>query len=148
MSKRGKAITIREASRPAMTITRAALRAEKVVYLICAERPQKYEIGRSRILYIGTTRRGARRYSASLSNKAIECLEYRGVKELKVHVVTCKPRQGMDWWTTLERDLLMAFKAMHGSVPKRNTSGKNRNPDALSGFFRPQRLATLLRQYE
>lgn len=148
MSKRGKSITIREASRPAMTITRAALRAEKVVYLICSARPQKYDMGRSRILYIGTTSRGAKRYATSLSHKAIACLRAWGVRELNIHTLTPGGDHEDKHWLTLEGDLLRAFKARYGSVPLKNTAGKNYRISELSGSFTRKRLDSILTKYE
>ncbi len=148
MSERVRSITVRETRRPAMTITRAALRAEMVVYLICSVCPQKYDMGRSRILYIGTTSRGAKRYSTSLSHKAIECLEAWGVRELNIHTLAPGGDREDKLWLTLESDLLRAFKARYGTVPLKNTSGKNYRVAELSGAFTRRRLDSILAKYE
>lgn len=83
-----------------------------------------------------------------MANKAIEFLEEWGIKRLDVHFVTCPPRSGSRSWITLERDLLVVFKAEYGSVPKGNTSGKNFEIDKLSRKFQSRRLKGLLASFE
>lgn len=38
-----------------------AVAAEHIVYIVTANKPMRYEFGRSRIIYIGTTMRGVAR---------------------------------------------------------------------------------------
>src|SRR5262245_50629381 len=130
-----------------MTVDRRAVRAKKLVYVICSPREQKYENGRSRILYIGTTEKGVHRVASSMANKALDFLETWGVKRLDVFLVTCPPRPGLQSWLQLERDLLIVFKLEFGSIPVANTSGKNFTPDKLSGLFQYRRLVKVVRSY-
>lgn len=140
-------LTIRPSKNPVMTVHRRATRAQRLVYVICAPKPQKYTTGRSRIIYIGTTKVGVRRVAASMAGKAMTFLSQWGVKSLDVYTLTCPPRPGTHSWRVLERDLLIAFKIAHGRVPLANTSGKNFTPEKLSRVFQSRRLAQVLTGY-
>ncbi len=63
----------------------------------------KYKSGeRSHIVYIGTTGKGGRRPATSASEKASEAFyELRGVKEIRVHIATCKGRKRVKTWEHL-----------------------------------------------
>lgn len=141
-------LTIKPSRKPAMTVDRRAIRGNRLVYVICAPKARKHAHGRSRIIYIGTTRTGVHRVASSMSYKALDFLEDRGMRRLDVYLVTCPPRSGVPSWRRLERDLLIAFKFVYGRVPTGNTSGKNFTPDKLSGLFQWPRLVKVLRVYE
>ena len=49
---------------------RTAIKAEHLVYLLVADKPQRYEWKRSPILYIGTTARGVARIANSAAHRA------------------------------------------------------------------------------
>jgi len=140
-------LTIKASRKPAMTVERRAVQSSKLVYVICAPKPQKYPKGRSRILYIGTTERGVHRVASSMSHKALDFLEKWGVRRLDVFLVTCPPRPGVASWLRMERDLLLAFKHDLGTVPRANRMGKNFTPEDISGLFRWNRLRKVLQQY-
>ncbi len=54
--------SIKVSMKPAVTFTRRALGRRKLVYVALANKSRKYRSGyRSRIVYIGTTRKGAKR---------------------------------------------------------------------------------------
>jgi len=115
---------IKASRKPAITINRQALGAEKLVYLAVANKSRKYPFGyRSPILYIGTTRTGVRRIAQSAAARA-QLLVNHGVKQLQFHVVSCTPLRKVKTWQKLERALLLAFKHTYGSVPVGNTAGK------------------------
>ncbi|MBI5864398.1 MAG: hypothetical protein HZB38_07815 [Planctomycetes bacterium] len=130
-----------------MSVSRQAIRAAKLVYVICTPHAQKYGGRRSRVIYIGTTEKGVHRIAASMAHKAIRFLERRGVRSLDVFVITCPPRPGTRSWLLLERDLLIAFKLEYGRVPLANASGKNLGPDRLSGLFHYRRVVSVLRSF-
>lgn len=130
-----------------MSIHRSALRSVRMVYLICAERPFRYREGSSRILYIGKTKVGVLRLASSLSHKARKALRERGQRTLEVHTLTCPARQGVSGWSKLERDLLISFKILFGTVPRYNKSGKNFRRKHMSGFFNRGRLERVLESY-
>src|ERR1035438_5081383 len=79
-----------------LTVKRSRqLDRKRMVYILVANRPYKYPNGkrRSRIIYIGTTGKGAGRPATSAVNKASEAFELRGVKTIEVHIVTCGGRK-------------------------------------------------------
>jgi hypothetical protein len=90
-----------------------------MVYILVANKSFKYESGeRSHIIYIGTTGKGGRRPATSAMDKASEAFyELRGVKEIKVHIATCKGRKAVRTWEHLESALLAMFRQIHFELP-------------------------------
>jgi hypothetical protein len=107
-----------------MVVYRRILKRNKLVYLLVAPKPKKYTHGRSRIFYIGTTKKGADRMAVSAAHRAEEILESRGVKLMSVHTVSCTAIPGFKGWHFLEDALLAAFKLKHGELPSCNDRGK------------------------
>jgi hypothetical protein len=107
----------------AMTVHRLSVDADRLVYVIVAEKPLKYKLGRSRIAYIGTTKRGVERIAQSAAQKAPNVLELHGVSSFEVRVLTCTPRQKVKTWHKLERAMLLVFRQTFGEVPDQNTRG-------------------------
>lgn len=140
-------LTIQSSSAAAVTITRAAVKSEKLVYVAVANRSLPYEYGRSRIAYIGTTRHGAHRMAASAANKAKEMLDLHGVKELCFFTVTCKSRQNVRSWAKLERALLLVFREKFGEIPECNTQGSRMKWTDELTYFTRQRLEAVIHQY-
>ena len=122
--------------KPALIINRRAVRAERLVYVACANRPSKYRHGRSCIVYIGTTQAGAKRIADSAASKAGELLRLPGVKSLQFYVVVCSPLPGVPSWELLERALLLRFRMRFGDLPKCNTVGKNLKWDQDEKYFK------------
>lgn len=140
-------LTIQTTNSHAVTITRNALKAEKLVYLAAANKKLKYPHGSSRIAYIGTTKSGASRISQSAATKAEALLQLHGVSSLTFFVVTCASRSKVKTWKKLEMALLLTFREKFGAVPKGNVQGKNmRWSDQLSYFTRP-RLESVIKRY-
>jgi hypothetical protein len=133
--------TIRVNNRVAASVTRDCLRDKKLVYIIQADRRLKYPNGRSRIAYIGTTRKGMSRVLSSLAYRAKKILRVRGVRECHVRLVACAERDGLDTWRILERELLVGFRKLFGTVPRFNTQGKGiKRPD----YFTPSRVRRVI----
>jgi hypothetical protein len=110
--------------------------------------PRRYRYGRSRIAYIGTTKRGARRIAASAASKADEMLDLHGVKELQFYVVSCRSRQRVKTWHKLERALLLTFREIYGEIPWCNAQGaKLKWKDELQ-YFTHKRLRGVIGKYE
>jgi hypothetical protein len=107
-----------------MTVHRRILKKKKVVYLLVARNPVKYRGGRSKIVYIGTTRKGVGRISGSASHHAEEIMATRGLKVIDVFVVSCSPRPGLKTWEWLEDALLAQFRSEYEQLPKCNAQGK------------------------
>lgn len=142
------ALTVSVSPKSVMTINRRAVRCQKVVYLICTPKPKRYARRRSRIVYIGTTQAGIRRFAKSAAQKAVDYLEQRGVRWLDVYVVKCSPRSGRASWSDLERDLLIMFRNEYGGVPAANRTGHRLALKRYSGAFKDDRLKKVLAVFD
>jgi hypothetical protein len=119
----------------ALRATRVTIGKDKLVYILIADKRLRYPGGRSRIAYIGTTKRGMARVASSVASRAEDILALHGVRSFHARIVTCKPRQRVKTWLKLERALLIAFKTAYGDVPRCNTHGKKmRASDEFSYF--------------
>jgi hypothetical protein len=142
-----KRLRVRAAGKPAVVIHRRAIRQDRVVYIALANKRSEYPRGRSKIVYIGTTKAGASRIAASAASKARELLGLRGVTRLEFHVVSSRPRQRVKTWRKLERGLLLCFREMHGAVPTCNTHGKRMKWRDELKYFTKARLRSIVERY-
>jgi hypothetical protein len=103
---------------------------------------------RSHIIYIGTTGKGGNRPATSAIEKASEAFsELRGVKEIKVHIATCKGRKAVRRWEHLESAQLATFMSIHFGLPKYN---KRKGSVAHAGdvsLFRTKALRKIILQF-
>ena len=130
-------LKVKRTKKAALSISREALHEERLVYLAVANRRINYKYGRSKIVYIGTTRKGAQTIAQSAAKQAKELLGIHGVRELNFFVVACGPRQGLKTWKKLERALIILFRERTGEVPKGNKQGPGFSwTDELSLFSR------------
>lgn len=129
---------------PAMRVTKVSIGNDRLCYLLVCNKKIKYKAGRSKIIYIGTTKKGVARVAQSVSAKAENALGMHGVTEFEARIVTCKLRQNVKTWLKLERGLLLVFKDMFGEIPKLNTQGKNMSVRDEFIYFVPSRLKTIL----
>jgi len=135
--------------KPAMTVYRRVLKHKKLVYVLAARNPLKYQNGRSRILYIGTTKKGISRIATSVAHRSKKILNQRGVREMDVHVVSCEARPGLKSWGLLERALVAQFRSRYFEVPLCNTQLKNkRSNEHLDELFKPRALGKILSIFE
>jgi len=120
-----------------MTIHPEALTYDKVVYFILARKPVKYQDGakRSRIIYIGSSQRGAWRFGESMVGKAKDAFgkEKRiwGAKTLEVHVWYTKTPvpENINIWKVFESAALLGFREIYSALPKYNDKGKRKLPN-------------------
>lgn len=118
-----------------------------MVYILRADKPIRYDIGHSRIVYIGETRRGTRRPAGSVASKARQAFGVlRGVRRIDVHPLTSRGTQNLRMWELLERDLLSTFKMIFGEIPFYNQQGKGKkfSVDGIK-HFRKSRLEKIVR---
>ena len=141
MSKR---LTVSLRPGHAMEVTRVSVGKKRLVYLILADKPLRYPWGRSRIAYIGTTKKGMGRIAQSVAARSETVLGLYGVRKFQVRIVTCAPRPNVKTWEKLERALLLAFRRKYGDVPKCNKSGKNIQFRDECKYFNLYRLEHLL----
>ncbi len=135
---------IKVARRPDLTITRQAFKHKKLVYVTVANKPHKYPWGRTPIVYIGTTKKGAKRIAESAAFKADAMLLNHGVKKLDIYVVSCTALQAVQTWKKLESALLITFKREYGRVPLGNKVGKNQHYTDELDYFTENRLRRVL----
>ena len=144
MSKIRRA-SIKRAREYALRVTRTAIQSDKLVYVLLGDKKVKYQDGRSRIFYIGTTKTGASRVAGSAANRATDILQHRGVKSLEAHIVTCKPRQRIKMWNKLERAMLLVFRDLFGEAPKCNSHGKKIKETDEFDYFARTRIEQIIR---
>ena len=109
-----KRLTISLKKKHAMQVSRVSIGKKRLVYVIVVPRRLKYPWGRSRIAYIGTTRKGVARIAQSAAARAKQVLSLYGVREFHVRVITCAPRSAVKTWVKLERALLLCFRHQYG----------------------------------
>lgn len=115
---------IRVHPHPCLTIHRTAFRDNKLVYIARANKKIRYPWGQSRIAYIGTTKKGARRVASSAAWKGELLLYTYGIKYLEFYIITSGKVPGVETWRKLERALLIRFKEKYGNIPEANKTGK------------------------
>jgi hypothetical protein len=130
--------------REAMTVDRVSVGKLKFAYVICVDRKVKYEKGRSRIVYIGTTKKGINRVSQSAATRFDAVFELKKVDRFMVYIITCTRRRHVKTWHQLERALLLVFKGMFGEIPTCNSHGKNYSWRGEEKLFAPSRLKAVL----
>jgi hypothetical protein len=128
-----------------LTLSRSHRWSDKMVYILAANKYLKYRNGRSRILYIGTTKKGYGRPAASAVNKASEVFyKLHGVKTIGVHVATCARRNNVPTWKRLESSLIDAFRKRYFELPKYNKV----RPKADESLFGANPLQKIIVQFE
>lgn len=137
-------LKVKSSKKSLLTLTRSRQWTEKMVYVLAANKSYKYKNGRSRILYIGTTKKGGNRPAASAVNKASEAFyKVRGVRTIDVHIVTCAPRKAMQTWKRLESALLDVFRNKYFQLPKYNKV----RPTAREGLFSTKALDKIISEF-
>jgi len=133
---------------PALTLTQIAVRVEKLAYVLAANRAQNYGRKKSRIVYIGTTKKGVDRIAGSIAAKARGALDLHGVTTVEAHVYSCRARRGKMMWRVLERGLLLSFRERYGCLPLFNKQGQSFDWEEIEPYFSPAGLKNVVRRYE
>lgn len=141
-----KKLRISLRKKPALHVTREAIRKKKVVYVILANKKLRYPYGKSRVAYIGTTKKGFGRIASSAASRAEKLLSLHGVNEFSVQVVSCQSRQSVQTWNKLERALLLGFRERFGEVPKANTQGKKIKEKDEFKYFTMSRIRHIIKE--
>ncbi|MFA5839855.1 MAG: hypothetical protein WC890_04270 [Candidatus Margulisiibacteriota bacterium] len=142
-----KKLRIRFSNDPALIITRNAVKDSKLCYIACTNKKIKYPWGTSRIVYIGTTKKGANRLATSAAFRAPEILKRHGLKDCRFYAITCTCRQGLESWKKLEKDLILSFKSRYGAIPSCNKQHVNTHPSKQSGLFGYQQLEKTIQNF-
>lgn len=128
----------------ALVARRIILRHEKLVYVLVANKKIDYAKGRSRVVYIGTTKNGGARIAQSVAARAKTILGSHGVTEFEARTLSCRPRQRVKMWRKLERAMLLSFKQLFGQIPKCNAQGKNFKETDEFSYFAKARVTRVL----
>jgi hypothetical protein len=118
------------------------------VYVARANKKLKYQLRKSSIAYIGTTKNGGNRIAASAAKQANDLLGTHGIKQLTFFVVTCRAQRNVESWKFLERALIIRFRELFGQVPVGNKQFKNAPRGQEFGYFSDSSLDKVLKQYE
>jgi len=140
-------LKIKSSKTSLLTITRSPLWIKNMVYILALAENKfwKYRNGRSRIVYIGTTKTGAGRPAASAVNKASQAFgTLRGVKTIEVHIPTCRGIKSSPTWRHLEASLLDAFRNRYYQLPKYNKV----RPKSKKALFVTNALAKLIDKFD
>jgi hypothetical protein len=144
-------LKIRSSKTALLTLTRSPRWSDRMVYILTANKHLRYKdrdsrtVGRSKILYIGTTKKGAGRPAASAVNKASDVFYHlHGVRTIDVHIVTCATHNKKQTWKKLEAALLDAFRHRYFQLPKYNKV----RPRPVEGLFSSNALQKLIARFE
>jgi len=133
----------------AMQVTRIAIGNKKLVYAILTPKPHRYPWGRSRVVYIGTTKNGVSRVAQSAASKSDDVLRrLRGVKDFYVRIITCTARKNVKSWKKLERALILVFRKEYGDIPYCNKQGTGYKWTDELDYFKETRLKAILESLE
>jgi len=124
--------------------SRVLIGKSRLVYVLIADKRLKYKDGKSRIAYIGTTKKGMSRIAQSIAARAEDILSLRGVYSFHARIITCGRRQNVKTWHKLERALLLAFKERYGEVPRCNSHGKRMKITDEFRYFRRTGIFNLI----
>lgn len=131
---------------PAMHVTREAVKKQKVVYVLIADKKVRYEKGNSKVVYIGMTRKGVSRLARSVAARAQKILGKLGIRSFDVRIVTCKGRPNVKSRRLLERGLLVTFRKKYGNAPLCNTQGRRMRMRNVEEYFRQKALTRILEE--
>lgn len=140
-------LKIKPSKEPTVVIHRVAFKNEKLVYIARTNKKMPYPLGHSRIAYIGTTKKGARRVASSAAWKGEDLLWGYGIKHLEFNIIVCSKVQGVETWKKLERALLIKFRERFGSLPRANKSGKKMHWKDEKKYFSDSRLEKIINEY-
>jgi hypothetical protein len=136
-------LKMKASMKPLLTLTRSRQWDKKrMAYILVANKSYKTDAGkRSRVIYIGTTAKGAGRPAASAVNKASQVFykDY-GVKTIELFIVTCAGVKAMPTWKRLEAALIHTFWNIHHQIPKYN----KKKPDYVDGIFGQKALEKII----
>ncbi len=136
--------------KPAMRVNRSSLWSKKMVYVVLADRAIPYANGRSRVIYIGTTKKGESRPASNAASKSLSAFdELRGVKSTEVNLLVSQKRRNVETWAKLESALLVVFRALYGVLPRFNKRLEEfRRLEQVEKYFHSKRLIRVLRNFE
>lgn len=137
-------LKMKVSKKPSLTLLRSRQwDKKKMAYILVADKSYKTASGlRTRVIYIGTTAKGAGRPAASAVSKASQVFyKARGVRTIDVYLVTCRARQATPTWKLLEAALIHTFWNIHHQTPTYN----KKKPAHVDGMFGQRALEKIIR---
>jgi hypothetical protein len=128
----------------AVRVDRLSHGRKTLVYVLLADKKIAYMDGRSKVVYIGTTKNGMDRIAQSVAARSDAIFALRGVLEFNAHIVTCTPRQSIKTWHKLERALLLEFRNLYGETPECNGTGHQMAETDEFEYFSRSRVRRIL----
>jgi hypothetical protein len=133
---------------PCLIINREAFHDDKLVYILVANKKYDYGDGlKSRIVYIGTTKRGADRFAVSAVERGKSILQHHGITQLKVYTVTCKGVRGAKTWRKLEDAFLYNFHEYYSCKPLLNKRRGPKRKEKIDSSFREARIEKIIAHF-
>lgn len=129
---------------PALIARRVILKDEKLVYVLIADKKVDYKKGRSKVVYIGTTKKGGARIAQSVAWRSKDIFAMHGVKEFSARTISCRPRRHVKMWRKLERAMLLAFKEIYEDIPSCNIHGVNYSERDEFQYFSKARVKRII----
>jgi|SRR5579875_1368121 len=118
-----KRMQVHISSDPVMIVDRGVLKKSKLVYVLVVPKGIKYTNGRSKIVYVGMTKRGVSRVASSAAYRS-HVLNEHGIRRFEVYTASCSAKPGSKgWWTYLEQALLARFREKVLSVAQAQQTG-------------------------
>lgn len=145
-----KNLRVRISKQSVLTIDRSRMWKSRLVYLLVANKKFKYPSGRkTHVLYIGTTKKGAKRPAASAVEKAMAMFgDVRGLKQIGIYLLNSESRRNVKTWEKLESALLAVFRQRYFALPNENKKrGEYGNEEDIR-YFNPDHLTDILRELE
>ena len=148
MTKKHRSRKRKLKSQLAIRFERANYGKDKIVYILTVNKPHHYTRGRSHIVYIGTSEKGASRVATSSVNKGKPYLEDHGIKTLSAHVIPAPLKPKVKMWEELESALLLAFLREYGDKPDANKQLPRGKSERIFKYFKEKDILRILKTHE
>ena len=137
-----------------LSVEISATKVKRLVYLLVANRPIRYQRNYSRILYVGTTEKGIRRVAQSASRRIVDARrELNGIRRLDAYVIWVRTKagpqskKGMNFWRILERAVLLRFRELYNEPPHLNGTGHKMKERNEFDVFRRRAIDRIILRY-
>lgn len=140
--------TILNSKTPALVMNRNILKKEQIVYVLIVNKRLNYKNKQSRIIYIGSTKKGSSRVAESIASKGEDALKNHGITKVEAYIFECKAIENKMHWKELETALILKFREIYGEAPKHNIKNAKSKISNQFQHFTNHRLETILKQFE
>ena len=142
-----KKLRVTTLNKPSIVINRTRATKNTLVYIAVSNKAFNYRFGKSRVVYIGTTKTGTYRIAQSAVDKSKDLFTLHGIKQLSFYIVTCSSVKNLQSWKKLERALILTFRQLYGDPPKENIQGKRMKLTDEYDYFSRAKLLKVIEKY-